>query len=272
MADTAFLGSIGGTAPSEDVSLGLLSRWTFDDNGGDSQYTVYDKYGSRNGTRSSSGGGVYAMWGTNGFYYNTNVTFPDSRAYVTFGNNSAWRWWTNVYWTMTLWARHTNSTWNYNNQEGLVTVSGNISDGNSMLFEFKYTGERFPKCTNVVSSDMRLELNFNSAQWTNSGSANWDICDLRITSITNNSWYMYSVVKIGYDVYVYLNDSLVASNRIYAGSWNPFGGTNSPVLWVGGNYAPGALRGWQGEVQEMRIYTTALSPSQISTVYRRLLP
>lgn len=269
--DLAFMGVAGSAAVTNvcDITHDLLSKWTFNEGGGT---TVYDSTGGRNGTLSVAIGGTsLPQWNTPGFgSYNTNINFPNSYSWVNFGSSPYWNFYTNWHWTLTVWANHTNLVTQpgqyepWNQIEGLVSIVSAMTSP-LMGLQFKQTRENYSGCGNKQYWNLTL----NGAHFLTSGGQTWDMCFLDNNTITNLTKYFWTIVRNNDFFTVYTNGALAGTNSVYSAN-RPTPVAASPIMWAGGDYLPGASRGWQGNIQEMRIYLASLTSTEITNLWNHL--
>lgn len=263
LQDTAFLG-VGRFMPPAppDITTGLIHEWPLNEGVG---IIAADSRGNADATLSTTNVNL-PLWVSPGipwtnYPYCLSFANPGGNAFLSFGNNSDWAWWTNTQWSTTLWMMHTQA-YTPNDIQGLIHIRRSYDDySQASLFRLRYTRED--------SSD-KFVLNIDGATWFNEPSfaRQWNITELNSHSIVNSNWYWLVITKSNTFYTLYTNAAVVATHTTDV---SPSNIVTAPFMMTGCDLWPGALRGWGGMLGDFRIYRGyCLSSTDVSNMYNNL--
>jgi len=215
----------------------------FEANGGSEDTTTYDYSDSGNdgtlaggvtwsSTGGVDGGGAYSFDGTSGTYI--EITDDDSLDF-----NS-----TSEHFTIMAWAKHTCPTCE---DRDVIISKGDVGNCQAnYALNFNYSNGHMEFSINDGSSCAGLDQLVGSTEW------------------QNNTWYHVAAVYDGTNLKLYLNGasdgSKVAAKVPHA--------TTTP-LRIGWGYSSFL---WNGLIDEVQIYDSALTPEQITAIYNSGTP
>ncbi len=101
---------------------------------------------------------------------------------------------------------------------------------------------------------------------TSSNTVNWDMAKTYNQTINNNQWYHVAFVSNGSNNDLYINGQIVSSTTIFIGSQVSLNSNSSNLEMSFG----GSTRIINGKVDQVRIYDSAISAADVTTLYKEV--